>query len=145
MFQLDGFFPVRGFHVNCEKQYFLAAVGLLWVPSVSPLEPAVSQLEPQKLQKNSRLQPISSRCIRSVYGIMGSTTHKLDLNDSNNNNLIIFFDWISYSWMCTGFLLESHKLDCIFPKEHEYNLKLHILPTWQQIKPRQSKLHIWYN
>lgn len=31
--------------------------------------------------------------------------------------------------MCTGFLLESHKLNYIFPKEHGYNLKLLILPN----------------
>lgn len=50
MFQLDGFFPIRSFHVDCEEWYFLEAVKLWWVSTISPLKLVISQLEPQRLR-----------------------------------------------------------------------------------------------
>lgn len=89
------------------------------------------------VQKNFRLDPIFVH-LDSLYRIMGSASPKLDFSGSNSRSPIISFGWIAYGWMCLVFLLESHKLE----QEQGYNLKLHMLPTWQQMKHREGKLHV---
>ena len=88
--------------------------------------------------QNFRLDPIFVH-LDSLYRIMGSASPKLDFSGSNSRSPIIFFGWIAveYSWMCSVFLLEGHKLE----QEQGYNLKLHMLPTWQQMMHREGKLH----
>lgn len=82
--QLRGFFPVRSLHVNCERWCFSCGSEIVVsVPSLTSRAGNGAVWTTEMASENFSVYSIAVQ-MGSLYGIMASTSHKLDLNESNN-------------------------------------------------------------